>query len=57
MDRGKVVAEGTPDELKRELHGDALYVELAGVGDLNGNVHTALSGLDAAEAEAADVKR
>ena len=30
VDRGKVVTEGTPDELKSELHGDAVYVDLAG---------------------------
>jgi ABC-2 type transport system ATP-binding protein len=30
VDRGRVVAEGTPDELKSELHGDALVVELDG---------------------------
>jgi len=29
VDRGKVVAEGTPEELKSELRGDAVYVELA----------------------------
>src|SRR5581483_9351936 len=28
VDRGKVVAEGTPEELKSELRGDAVYVEL-----------------------------
>jgi ABC-2 type transport system ATP-binding protein len=28
VDRGKVVAEGTPDELKGELRGDAIVVEL-----------------------------
>jgi ABC-2 type transport system ATP-binding protein len=28
VDRGTVVAEGTPDELKRELKGDAIHVEL-----------------------------
>jgi ABC-2 type transport system ATP-binding protein len=28
VDRGKVVVEGSPDELKRELHGDAIHVEL-----------------------------
>jgi ABC-2 type transport system ATP-binding protein len=27
-DRGRVVASGTPDELKGELHGDAVHVEL-----------------------------
>jgi ABC-2 type transport system ATP-binding protein len=29
VDRGRIVAEGTPDELKGELHGDAVHVELA----------------------------
>src|SRR5690606_10705275 len=29
VDRGTVVAEGTPDELKAELRGDAVQVELA----------------------------
>ncbi len=29
VDRGKVVAAGTPEELKRELRGDAINVELA----------------------------
>jgi len=28
VDRGRVVAEGSPDELKRELRGDAIHVEL-----------------------------
>jgi ABC-2 type transport system ATP-binding protein len=28
VDRGTVVAEGTPDELKRELRGDAIHVDL-----------------------------
>jgi len=28
VDRGKVVAEGTPDQLKRQLKGDAIHVEL-----------------------------
>jgi ABC-2 type transport system ATP-binding protein len=28
VDRGRVVAEGTPDELKGDLHGDAVHVEL-----------------------------
>jgi ABC-2 type transport system ATP-binding protein len=40
VDRGKVVAEGTPDELKRELRGDAIHIELEAVA--NGSVHTAL---------------
>jgi ABC-2 type transport system ATP-binding protein len=29
IDQGRVVAEGTPDELKGELHGDAVHLELA----------------------------
>jgi ABC-2 type transport system ATP-binding protein len=28
VDKGKVVAEGSPDELKRELRGDAIHIEL-----------------------------
>jgi ABC-2 type transport system ATP-binding protein len=45
VDRGRVVAEGTPGELKAGLEGDALQVELAEPA-INGNVHTALGGLD-----------
>jgi len=33
IDRGKVVARGTPSELKSELHGDTIPVELADTGD------------------------
>jgi ABC-2 type transport system ATP-binding protein len=40
VDRGRVVAEGTPDELKRELRGDALHVDLD--ADYNGAVGRAL---------------
>ena len=29
VDRGRIVAAGTPDELKGELHGDAVHLELA----------------------------
>jgi ABC-2 type transport system ATP-binding protein len=44
VDRGRVVATGSPDELKRELRGDAVHVELenemngmrAGLDDLAG---------------------
>ena len=28
VDKGRVVAEGSPDELKRELRGDAIHIEL-----------------------------
>jgi ABC-2 type transport system ATP-binding protein len=41
LDRGHVVAEGTPDELKGELRGDAVHVEL-GETHLNGRVQQAL---------------
>ena len=34
LDRGSVVAMGSPDALKRELRGDAIHVELE--GKLNG---------------------
>jgi ABC-2 type transport system ATP-binding protein len=40
VDRGRVVASGSPDALKRELRGDALHVELE--SELNG----ARAGLD-----------
>jgi ABC-2 type transport system ATP-binding protein len=30
VDRGRIVAEGTPDELKGELHGDAVHLEMTG---------------------------
>jgi ABC-2 type transport system ATP-binding protein len=29
VDKGRIVASGTPDELKGELHGDAVHLELA----------------------------
>src|SRR4029453_9765979 len=32
-DRGRVAAEGSPDELKRELRGDTVQVELAESSD------------------------
>jgi ABC-2 type transport system ATP-binding protein len=41
VDRGAVVAEGTPEELKRELRGDAIHVDLE--ADYNGAVGLALS--------------
>jgi ABC-2 type transport system ATP-binding protein len=43
VDRGKIVAEGTPDALKRELRGDAIHVDLD--GDYNGAVSQALGEL------------
>jgi ABC-2 type transport system ATP-binding protein len=44
VDRGNVVAEGSPAELKAALQGDAVQVELDGVS-ANGNVHRALEGV------------
>jgi len=45
VDRGKVVAEGTPEALKRELRGDAIHVDLE--ADYNGTVSRALADLAA----------
>ena len=42
LDRGRMVAEGTPDELKGELRGDAVHVEL-GEAHVNGRVQEALA--------------
>ena len=42
VDRGRVVAQGAPGELKAALEGDALHVELADVA-VNGNVTGALA--------------
>ena len=44
VDRGRVVAEGSPSELKAALRGDAVQVELDGV-EANGNVTGALDGV------------
>jgi ABC-2 type transport system ATP-binding protein len=45
VDRGKVVAEGSSDELKRELRGDAVHVELERT--TNGAVSEALERVEA----------
>ena len=42
VDRGRVVAEGTPEALKAGLEGDAVHVELDAGVSLNGNVDAAL---------------
>jgi ABC-2 type transport system ATP-binding protein len=44
VDRGSIVAEGTPDELKRQLRGDAVHVELG--ASANGNARAALDRVD-----------
>jgi ABC-2 type transport system ATP-binding protein len=41
VDRGRVVAEGSPNELKGELRGDAIHVEL-GDPEPDGRAHAAL---------------
>ncbi len=41
VDLGRVVAEGTPDELKGELHGDAVHIELS-EPEIDGRVAAAL---------------
>jgi ABC-2 type transport system ATP-binding protein len=43
VDRGRVVAEGTPEALKAGLEGDALLVELDAGASVNGNVDAALA--------------
>jgi len=45
VDRGRVVAAGSPDELKRELRGDAIHVELDGDAD-EATVRAALERID-----------
>jgi ABC-2 type transport system ATP-binding protein len=44
VDRGRIVAEGSPAELKASLHGEAVHVELEGA-NVNGNVQSALRGV------------
>jgi ABC-2 type transport system ATP-binding protein len=45
VDRGRVVAAGSPEELKSELRGDAIVVELAGV-EQPARVHATLDRLN-----------
>ena len=44
VDQGKIVAQGSPDELKSELRGDAVHIELDGA-EANGRVAAALAPL------------
>ncbi len=46
VDRGRVVAHGTPEALKAGLRGDAVHVELQPGARANGNVHAALEDVD-----------
>jgi ABC-2 type transport system ATP-binding protein len=45
VDRGRVVAEGSPEQLKGELRGDAVHVELVDP-ETNGRVHHALARIE-----------
>src|SRR3954469_826090 len=45
VDRGRVVAEGSPEELKGGLEGDAVQIELDTGATVNGNVSAALRGV------------
>jgi len=45
VDHGRIVATGTPDQLKGELHGDAIQIELA-EPNRDGSVERALERLD-----------
>ena len=45
VDRGRIVAEGSPEQLKAELRGDAIEVELA-TSDANGRVPAALAHIE-----------
>jgi ABC-2 type transport system ATP-binding protein len=46
VDRGKIVAEGSPEQLKAELRGDAIAVELDVDDDRAASVHDALARID-----------
>jgi ABC-2 type transport system ATP-binding protein len=44
VDRGRIVASGTPDELKAELRGDAIHVELSEAdGEFDGRAMSAIA--------------
>ena len=45
VDHGSIVVEGTPEELKAQLHGDAIQVELAGANG-DGRARAAVSRLE-----------
>jgi ABC-2 type transport system ATP-binding protein len=45
VDRGRVVAEGSPEQLKAELQGDAIQIELA-TPEANGSAPAALALVD-----------
>ena len=47
VDRGRIVAEGTPEALKAELSGDAVQIDLEDTSD-ESRIRTALAGVGAA---------
>ncbi|MDE3074653.1 MAG: ATP-binding cassette domain-containing protein [Chloroflexota bacterium] len=53
VDRGRIVVEGSPEELKAELHGDTIQVELESTPS-NDGIHAALQGVDGLREIAAD---
>ncbi|MGQ4351598.1 ABC transporter ATP-binding protein [Streptomyces drozdowiczii] len=55
VDRGRIVVEGTPDELKGELRGDAVHVELR--ADAGPEAVTALAGLPGVHEAVAEGRR
>src|SRR3954471_5914236 len=46
VDKGEVVAEGSPDALKRELRGDAIHIELGSESAAEAAVREALARVD-----------
>ncbi len=44
VDHGRIVARGTPDQLKGELHGDSIQIELSEISD-SGSVQNAIERL------------
>ncbi|WP_392841797.1 ATP-binding cassette domain-containing protein [Streptomyces sp. LN500] len=56
VDRGRIVVEGTPDELKGELRGDAVHMELRADGDRT-SITAALTGLPGVYEVQADGRR
>ena len=53
VDQGRVVAEGTPEQLKGELKGDAVHVELRSLHDA-GRIRSALAAVRAAREVSVD---
>jgi ABC-2 type transport system ATP-binding protein len=58
VDHGRLVVEGTPEELKRELHGDTVQIELAAADAARGarELLADLRGLDQVEADGAGLR-